>query len=628
MSRSGWAVLAVLVVAATYGLVGPSPYVAAALAVAALAALVRRGGQRPGPVVEAAVTLLVFAFVLVLLGTLLPVRQVGPPRALRLGWATFAGACLAVAALRLHWQAPRGGALGTLGAALAALAACGGMDSGPVYPVAVGLFLGAALAARRYADPGRAPLGVLTRRTAAAAAVLAGVAAVATAGAASAIPPLHGRLVRAILMRALPVTGFSDRLWLGSLGGMLLSDTVVLRVRGKSAELLRGTVYTRYRSGCWSRAAADAVHPVRVPRAPPPLEPWTEIEILGSDPDYYFLPLGAADVAVETGLAQIDRAAVLGPVAAEPAGRIWFRPGARPRFALDAPDAGDLDLPPALRVMLAGLARSWAGAEPGARAQLDAIAERLRTEYRYSLSFFRPKHREPVEDFLLQEKTGHCEYFASAMALLARALGIPARVVAGYRVTEHNALGGYFIVRERDAHAWVEAWVDGAWQSFDPTPPDPAGPRGETPLPGAVLDLLRAWWRQLFDWLAGRSPAELLSGPAALLVVGLLVRRLRRWRRGRQRERAGEDALPSFRELGTALGRIGLCRTSSEPVEHFAARLEGEERLGPLGGPVAAALVRYAAFRYGGVGERGAIERQLSGLVGQLGAVRRRPRGS
>src|SRR5262245_14858520 len=60
--------------------------------------------------------------------------------------------------------------------------------------------------------------------------------------------------------------------------------------------------------------------------------------------------------------------------------------------------------------------------------------------------------------------------FASAMVLLARTRGIPARVVGGYRVTEVNPLSGRAIVRDRDAHAWVEAWLDGEWRGWDPTP--------------------------------------------------------------------------------------------------------------------------------------------------------------
>src|SRR5205814_260813 len=76
----------------------------------------------------------------------------------------------------------------------------------------------------------------------------------------------------------------------------------------------------------------------------------------------------------------------------------------------------------------------------------------------------------PLLDFLFRQKLGYCTYFASAMAMVARAHGVPARLVAGYRVSEWSPVGGEFVVREKNAHAWVEAWVGGEWRTYDPTP--------------------------------------------------------------------------------------------------------------------------------------------------------------
>jgi len=78
--------------------------------------------------------------------------------------------------------------------------------------------------------------------------------------------------------------------------------------------------------------------------------------------------------------------------------------------------------------------------------------------------------QHPVEHFLLKSRSGHCEMFASALALSMRSLGIPARVVNGYYGGEWNDMGGFLLIRQQHAHAWVEAWVDGHWQRFDPTP--------------------------------------------------------------------------------------------------------------------------------------------------------------
>src|SRR5439155_16416246 len=105
-------------------------------------------------------------------------------------------------------------------------------------------------------------------------------------------------------------------------------------------------------------------------------------------------------------------------------------------------------------------------------AKIDAIARHLRSDFRYSLDYKR-NPGDPLLDFLGENRLGHCEYFASAMAMLARAAGIPARVVAGYRVAEHNDVGGYDVVREKNAHAWVEVYFDGSgWRTVDATPED------------------------------------------------------------------------------------------------------------------------------------------------------------
>jgi transglutaminase-like putative cysteine protease len=75
-----------------------------------------------------------------------------------------------------------------------------------------------------------------------------------------------------------------------------------------------------------------------------------------------------------------------------------------------------------------------------------------------------------VDDFLFNTKLGFCEHFASAFTVMARSVGIPARVVTGYQGGEFNAMGGYFIVRQSDAHAWSEVWLEGkGWQRIDPT---------------------------------------------------------------------------------------------------------------------------------------------------------------
>ena len=77
-----------------------------------------------------------------------------------------------------------------------------------------------------------------------------------------------------------------------------------------------------------------------------------------------------------------------------------------------------------------------------------------------------------VDEFLLKTRRGHCEYFAAGMVVLLESIGIPSRIVGGFYGGERNSLGGYWMIRARDAHAWVEVEADGRWVTFDPTPPD------------------------------------------------------------------------------------------------------------------------------------------------------------
>jgi protein-glutamine gamma-glutamyltransferase len=115
----------------------------------------------------------------------------------------------------------------------------------------------------------------------------------------------------------------------------------------------------------------------------------------------------------------------------------------------------------------------------------------LHTHYGYTLDLSKmPPSSDPLAYFLFVKRAGHCEYFASAMTVMLRELGIPARYVNGFLPGEYNDLAGDFIVRASDAHSWVEVYFpsDG-WITFDPTPP------GE-PRQGGLLARLGLYW----DW--------------------------------------------------------------------------------------------------------------------------------
>ncbi len=91
-------------------------------------------------------------------------------------------------------------------------------------------------------------------------------------------------------------------------------------------------------------------------------------------------------------------------------------------------------------------------------------------EFVYSLDNL-PTSQSPLEDFLFESRRGNCEYFASALAVLLRASGIPARLVGGYHGGYYNPAANYYLVLQKDAHVWVEAYLGGGWMRLDPTPP-------------------------------------------------------------------------------------------------------------------------------------------------------------
>ncbi len=141
--------------------------------------------------------------------------------------------------------------------------------------------------------------------------------------------------------------------------------------------------------------------------------------------------------------------------------------------------------------------RSGRGAgTPRERAR--RIERHLLFDYAYTLEFIGRGGERPIEYFLLEARRGHCEYFASAMVLLLRAQGIPARLVTGFLGAEYAPWERAWVVRQSNAHAWVEGYLPGAgWQVFDPTPP--AGrPTSE---PESLLGSMReAWEFVLFRW--------------------------------------------------------------------------------------------------------------------------------
>jgi transglutaminase-like putative cysteine protease len=161
-----------------------------------------------------------------------------------------------------------------------------------------------------------------------------------------------------------------------------------------------------------------------------------------------------------------------------------------------------------------------------------AIENHLRTRYGYTLQLPRTTVKDPVANFLFERKQGHCEYFASSMAVMLRTLGIPSRVVNGFRSDEFNDLTGNYVVRAKDAHAWVEAYFPGyGWQTFDPTPAGASGtPQGWGRL-ALYVDAMASFWR---DWIVSYDTShQYVLGQAAVSGTRGLWEGARTWARNK-----------------------------------------------------------------------------------------------
>ncbi len=130
------------------------------------------------------------------------------------------------------------------------------------------------------------------------------------------------------------------------------------------------------------------------------------------------------------------------------------------------------------------------------RDKTRSIERYLKTNYGYTLDINVPRGVDPLSYFLFDSRAGHCEFFASAQAVMLRTLDIPARIVNGFQRGEFNNWGNNFIVRESDAHSWVEAYFPGiSWVEFDPTPPDPNPPfTGWMATIGHFFDAIDLFW--------------------------------------------------------------------------------------------------------------------------------------
>lgn len=319
-------------------------------------------------------------------------------------------------------------------------------------------------------------------------------------------------------------TGLSEQMAPGDIAELIQSEAVAFRVRFEgeappARELYwRGPVFERFDGRRWEAL------PLPADERPPAiafsgrrlgyellLEPSRQRWLLALEtPDPATLPersrLGRDGVLL--GTTPVNERRLL-RLASDPEARL--EPETLPRFARTAA----LQLPAGTAPRARALAAQWREAGLNDAAVVAQSLRLFRDEpFRYTL---RPPRlgAQPVDEFLFGTRAGFCEHYASSFVVLMRAAGIPARVVTGYQGGEWASVGGDFLVRQSDAHAWAEVWLEGqGWLRVDPTAavsPD----RIEQGLRGALADdeALPAFLRRSREslWELGRAQWEFLD---------------------------------------------------------------------------------------------------------------------
>jgi transglutaminase-like putative cysteine protease len=451
-----------------------------------------------------------------------------------------------------------------------------------------------------------------------------------------------------------------SRTSMGRIGSLKQSGRIVLRVRpegGPFPALLRQSTYDALQETSWvsSSRKPNGREFAAVP-SEEDLTTWqltTNLPSPGAVSIFLQFPGKRGLLAAPSGTVQLENLPVGGLETnsvgvmrvTDAPGLLKFRAryGAAARLDLPPQPERDLAVPERERKAITNvLAEINAGALKG-EARLVALAGFFQNKFRYET--YVPgnarafsKHDSALSRFLLETRAGHCEYFASATVLILRQMGIPARYTTGFAVQEKSRWSQTYLVRDRHAHAWVTAWVNGAWREFDTTPSSwNAFEEKESSMFEPAVDL---WAELLFQlarwrWLGDRE----LFGRVAPWLIGPLVVLLS-WRIFVQRKRSGQadgpgsvTATPAagadseFYQIDARLAKLGLARRSHESWTDWLQRVEAADGVVPNAGllpPLLDLHCRYRFARHGvSVSERAALRQ---GAETWLADARKAPR--
>ena len=340
------------------------------------------------------------------------------------------------------------------------------------------------------------------------------------------LPRVSSRYLSAYTPASDVSTGFSDHLQLGRIGQIQQSSTVVMHieiqndVRGEYDLKWRGVALSLFDGKSWSnsfgqsqlRPSGEGIYRLATPPDLPGPRAASHryiryrvlMEPLGTN--VFFLAEQPLNLTGNYRLLTIDRGGAVYNLDVDHPINGYEAESELPETNLQQlrfvdgplPEGADqyLKLPP-LDIRISQLAKQITASSATNYDRAVAIEQYLRTHFAYTLQLPRTVPRDPLANFLFERRQGHCEYFASSMAVMLRTLGIPSRIVTGFRTGEFNDLTGQYVVRASNAHSWVEAYLPGSgWISFDPTPGGTvSAPTGFSRLQ-LYLDAAASFWRE------------------------------------------------------------------------------------------------------------------------------------
>jgi len=218
---------------------------------------------------------------------------------------------------------------------------------------------------------------------------------------------------------------------------------------------------------------------------------------------------------------------------------------------------------------VAALAHRVAGDGP-AEIKVFQLVRYFQENFEYGFGYPFDRAEDPVAQFLKEKPPAHCEVFATCLALMCREVGVPARYVQGFLVKEKNEWGDYWVSRERDAHAWVEVYLEGmGWVQVDSTPPGVSAPVDSGSSWSEFADVVKRWFQRAWAFIA-RGPTAMLRDIAQFATehpfgLGLLLLAAVGWRfRKRLRIRSGPEKKTERKPLHPNIIRLQSLLTQYE----------------------------------------------------------------